>query len=63
MSNVVPFKKPAAKKDSPRKSNTLCRQGHHKWDVIKENRFDVKEGKLVTGYRCRYCHKLKTSAH
>ncbi len=58
MGDVVPFKKikPA------RKSNTLCLQGHHKWILDKKKQFDVKQGKLVTVYHCKYCGKTKVKA-
>lgn len=53
MSNVVQFKKrsPAEK----HKGKTLCRSGFHKWKVEKNQAFDVKQGKLVTVYRCERC--------
>lgn len=48
----------------PRKpSTTLCRHNHHKWQVDKASKFDVKEGKLVTVYRCARCGKQKVKAH
>ncbi len=34
---------------------TLCRSGFHKWQVMADRRFDVKEGKLLTAERCRRC--------
>ena len=58
MSNVIAFKKPK----KARKSNTMCQQGHHKWDIVQEKQFDVKQGKLVTLYQCRYCKMKKTQA-
>jgi hypothetical protein len=30
--------------------------------VVKENQFDVKQGKLVTLYRCARCGATKTEA-
>ncbi|MBD2858054.1 hypothetical protein IB286_03470 [Spongiibacter sp. KMU-158] len=61
MGDVLPFakRKPAANKQA----GTLCREGHHKWKVDKAKQFDVKQGKLVTVYRCERCGKLKTTAH
>lgn len=46
-----------------RRKSTLCQEGHHRWRVIKDKRFDVKRGKLVTVYRCERCGKEKTTAH
>ncbi|MFL0810623.1 MAG: hypothetical protein K6L76_09430 [Agarilytica sp.] len=61
MDNVVPFKAP--KKKSPKekhKGKTLCRHGYHKWKVVTENQFDVKQGKLVTVSECERCGKRKS---
>lgn len=60
MGALLPFKKkhPAAKA----KGVTLCRSGFHKWVVESENRFDVKQRKLVTAYRCSRCGATKNSA-
>lgn len=58
MGDVVSFKRktPAQK----HKGKTLCRHGYHKWKVVTENKFDVKQGKLVTAYECERCGKTKT---
>ena len=61
MSNVVPFKRPSVKQKH--KGKTLCKNGFHKWQVITNNKFDVKEGKLVTVYRCSRCGKEKVTAN
>ncbi len=61
MADVLPFRKPSAKQKH--RGNTLCRQGHHKWAVDKAKQFDVKQGKLVTVYRCSRCGKEKVQAH
>ena len=61
MSDILPFKKPSLKEKH--KGNTLCRNGHHKWVVDKEKEFDVKQGKLVTLYRCTRCEKTRVKAH
>lgn len=61
MSNILPFKKP-----SPfvkHKGKTLCKSGFHKWVIQTEKQFDVKQGKLVTVYRCIRCHEQKVEAH
>ncbi|MBV1875595.1 MAG: hypothetical protein KUG50_03115 [Cycloclasticus sp.] len=53
MAEIIPFKK---KKLSERhKGNTLCRNGHHAWKLDKQQKFDVKQGKLVTLYTCQRC--------
>jgi len=59
VSNVVPFKRktPAEK----HKGKTLCRSGFHKWEVVRDNVFDVKEGRLVTVKKCKRCGVIKTS--
>lgn len=60
MGDVVPFRRPSAsKKDA---GNTLCRRGFHKWEVVKDKQFDVRQGKLVTIYRCARCGKTKVDA-
>jgi hypothetical protein len=60
MADILPFKKrPLQEKH---KGKTLCRHGHHKWVVDKEKQFDVKQGRLVTVYRCSRCDKTRTKA-
>ncbi|MDG1946117.1 MAG: hypothetical protein P8J17_17785 [Halioglobus sp.] len=61
MAEVIPFHKPSLKEKH--KGNTLCRRGHHKWQVDKAKKFDVKLGKLVTVYHCPRCGKSKVQAH
>lgn len=39
---------------------TLCGSGFHKWKVVIESRFDVRQGKLVTTERCERCHEERT---
>jgi len=60
MGEVVQFKRP--KLSERHKGNTLCRSGFHKWEVLKEKQFDVKQGKLVTVYRCKRCLIIKVKA-
>jgi hypothetical protein len=60
MTNVVPFKRPSA--FDKHKGKSLCRSGFHKWVVEKEKQFDVKQGKLVTAYRCSRCGERKVEA-
>ena len=59
MANVIPFGRP--KKTTT--DQTLCRNGHHKWTVVKSDPFSVKRGELITRYRCARCGKEKTRAH
>ena len=61
MAEVIPFRKPSLKQKH--KGQILCRHGHHKWVVDKAKQFDVKQGKLVTIYRCTRCDKQRVRAH
>jgi hypothetical protein len=60
MGDVVRFKKPGLAERH--RGNTLCRNGHHKWELLNKNPFDSKQGKLVTGYRCSRCGATKNQA-
>ncbi|MCB1699637.1 MAG: hypothetical protein H6985_07840 [Pseudomonadales bacterium] len=60
MAEVIPFRRPSLK--DKHKGKTLCRHGHHKWVVDKASQFDVKQGKLVTLFRCERCGQQKTRA-
>ena len=60
MADILDFKK--KKLSEKHKGKTLCKSGFHKWEVIKENQFDVKQGKLVTVYKCKRCGKQKSTA-
>lgn len=59
---VIPFKRPKTLSDKFR-GTSLCRDGFHKWTVVKDKQFDVKAGKLVTIYRCDRCGKQQTKTH
>ncbi|GAB3277412.1 hypothetical protein [Parahaliea aestuarii] len=61
MADILPFKKPSLQEKH--KGKTLCKHGHHKWVVDKARQFDVKQGKLVTRYRCSRCGVEKIKAH
>ena len=61
MADVLPFKKPSLQ--DKHKGKTLCKHGHHKWVVDKVKQFDVKQGKLVTVYRCARCNKQRVKSH
>lgn len=58
MSNVIPFKKPSLKEKH--KGKTLCKHGFHKWEVVSNSQFDVKQGRLVTSFKCQRCGEKKT---
>lgn len=60
MGDVVPFKK--MKAAEKHKGNTLCKRGFHKWELLKEQQFDTKQGKLVTVYKCKRCGATKNQA-
>ena len=58
MGDVVRFKKPKLKEKH--KGKTLCRSGFHKWEVDKGKPFSVKQGKLLTVYKCKRCGLSKS---
>jgi hypothetical protein len=60
MAKILTFKR--LKASERHKGKGLCREGFHKWVVEKQSVFDVKKGRLVTGYRCRRCGKSRTTA-
>ena len=55
---IVKFRKPSLQETAEGK--TLCRSGFHRWQVVTERKFDVKQGKLVTRRRCERCGKEQT---
>ncbi len=57
MSEVIQFKR--KKLSEKHKGNTLCRSGFHKWEIVKEKQFDVKQGKLMTVFQCKRCQLQK----
>ncbi len=57
MADILPFKRPV------KKSQGLCQHGYHKWVVWQKKPFDVRQGKLVTVYRCQRCGKQKVEKH
>lgn len=61
MSNVLPFRK--RKPGERARGKTLCREGFHKWEIRTDKQFDVKQGRLVTIYRCIRCDATRTRAH
>lgn len=60
MGEVVRFRK--ARPGDRAKGKTLCRHGFHKWKLDKGRQFDVKQGKLLTVYRCQRCGAVKNKA-
>jgi len=58
MGEIIKFRKPSLKAQAEGK--TLCKSGFHKWKVVSERKFDVKQGKLVTLRRCERCGKEQT---
>lgn len=60
MGEVIPFRKPKA--SDKHKGKSLCKSGFHKWEVVPARPFDVKQGKLVTCYRCTRCGATKTDS-
>ncbi|HEB83347.1 MAG TPA: hypothetical protein ENJ11_10845 [Gammaproteobacteria bacterium] len=60
MADILEFKRktPAQK----HKGKSLCRSGFHKWKILTEKKFDVKQGRLVTVFQCSRCGKTKTTA-
>jgi hypothetical protein len=51
-SNVISLKQVKRRRAE---GKTLCSSGFHKWQVLAERRFDVKQGKLVNTQRCQRC--------
>jgi hypothetical protein len=58
MGDVIKFKRPTP--FEKHKGNTLCKSGFHKWRVEKGNQFDVKQGRLVTIFKCSRCGITKS---
>jgi hypothetical protein len=56
-SNVISLKKV---KRQRAEGQTLCSAGFHKWQVLTEKRFDVKQGKLVSTQRCVRCGEQRS---
>lgn len=57
MGEVIQFRR--LKASEKHKGKTLCRSNFHKWEVLKEKQFDVKQGKLVTVERCARCGEIR----
>ena len=61
MADILQFKK--KKPSDKNKGHTLCKRGFHKWEIVKDQQFDVKQGKLVTVYQCKRCGATKNESH
>ena len=57
MGEVVKFKRPTLAQKH--RGKTLCDSGFHQWEIVQENSFDVKRGKLVTLLRCARCQATR----
>lgn len=60
MGDVIPLRKRKAADRA--RGKTLCREGFHKWTIWQQRPFDVKQGRLITVYRCSRCGASKTQA-
>lgn len=60
MAEILEFKK--KKPSGKHRGKTLCKNGFHKWKLLKEQQFDTKQGKLVTVHQCARCGKKKNTA-
>lgn len=60
MGDVIPFRK--SRRVKAQDGRTLCRNGHHKWEIVQAQRFDVKQGRLVTVLRCARCNAVKNES-
>lgn len=60
MGDVVRFRRPSLKKKA--EGRTLCSRGFHKWRVDKARRFDVKQGRLITTWRCERCGATRSES-
>ena len=58
MGEVIDF--PRRDRRERARGKTLCTSGFHRWKVVTERKFDVKQGKLVTVLRCERCGKEQT---
>jgi hypothetical protein len=61
MSNIINLNTARKAKLQARSQGiTLCQSGFHKWQAAPGQRFDVKQGKLITTERCTRCNKERT---
>lgn len=57
MAEILPFRRPKA--SAKHRGKSLCRHGHHKWEIEREHVFDVKQGRLITRYVCSRCGMVR----
>jgi hypothetical protein len=60
MAEILPFRR--RKASERHRGKTLCRNGHHRWQIDKQSVFDVARGRLVTRYVCARCGKTRVEA-
>jgi hypothetical protein len=60
MADILPFKRPRL--SEKHKGKTLCKSGFHKWEIVQNKQFDVRQGKLITISRCKRCGTTKSEA-
>jgi hypothetical protein len=60
MGEVLGFKRP--RPSEKHRGKTLCRSNFHKWEVVKDKQFDVRQGRLITVLRCTRCGEMKVKA-
>ncbi len=61
MSNVVKLNSVRhARLQDRARGVTLCQSGFHKWKPLAGQRFDVRQGRLVTTERCERCGVERT---
>lgn len=58
ITNLQTFRR--ARLQARSKAITLCQSGFHKWKSVPEQRFDVRQGKLITTERCQHCNQERT---
>lgn len=59
MADVIPLQR-RQRRQRKREGDTLCRAERHRWEVVTESRFDVRQGRLVTVLRCSRCGRERT---
>lgn len=60
MGDILAFKRRKASEKHAKK--ILCKSNFHKWQVVQENQFDVKQGRLLTRYVCSRCGATRVEA-
>ena len=58
MGDVIRFRR--LKPGEKHRGKGLCRSGFHRWRIVQEKQFDVRQGKLVTVYECLRCGASRT---